>query len=57
LASHKPSSKLETFHLILIGNELNKDSIANLESHLSQFKSLNDLHLNFYANKLGAEGA
>ena len=57
LVNHKLSSKLETFHFILIGNELDKSAIANLSDHLSQLKSLNDLHLNFYANKLGAEGA
>jgi hypothetical protein len=38
-----------------MGNEITKSGISGLEQYLSQL-SLNELHLNLYANKLGADG-
>lgn len=40
----------------MIGNSLTVNSIGYLETHLSR-ANLKSLDLNFYANKLGAEGA
>ena len=42
--------------MILIGNELTNNSLEYLKTHLSR-ANLKELDLNFYANKLGAEGA
>jgi hypothetical protein len=40
----------------LIGNEITKDGLVNLPDYLTKVE-LNELHLNFYANKLGIPGA
>lgn len=48
--------RLESYSLILIGNGLTKDSVGYLETHLSR-ANLKSLDLNFYANKLGIQGA
>ena len=42
--------------MILIGNGLSNKSLGYLETHLSR-ANLKALDLNFYANKIGAEGA
>lgn len=48
--------RLETYSLVLIGNSLSVKSLQYLETHLSR-ANLKNLDLNFYANKLGPEGA
>jgi hypothetical protein len=50
------SDRLESYSLVLIGNGLTVGSIGYLETHLAR-ANLKSLDLNFYANKLGAEGA
>ena len=47
---------LESYSLVLIGNDLTNNSLGYLKTHLSR-ANLKELDLNFYANKLGAEGA
>ena len=42
--------------MVLIGNGFTKESVGFLETHLSR-ANLKNLDLNFYSNKLGAEGA
>ena len=49
-------ANLQTYSLVLIGNSLTKESVGYLETHLSR-ANLTNLDLNFYSNKLGAEGA
>lgn len=56
ILNHRPSTSLDVFHLILIGNEITKDGLVNLPDYLTKVE-LNELHLNFYANKLGIPGA
>ena len=48
--------KLESYSLVTIGNSLTNNSIGFLKTHLSR-AHLKELDLNFYANKLGIEGA
>lgn len=48
--------RLESYSLILIGNGLTDKSVGFLKTHLSR-SNLKDLDLNFYANKLGVDGA
>ena len=50
------SENLENYSLGLIGNSLSNASLGFLKTHLSR-ANLKVLDLNFYANKLGAEGA
>jgi hypothetical protein len=50
------SKNLESYSISLIGNGLSEKSLEYLETHLSR-ANLKRLDLNFYANKLGAEGA
>lgn len=42
--------------MVLIGNSLTNNSLGFLKTHLSR-AHLSDLELNFYANKLGIDGA
>lgn len=53
---HKPSNSLKVYYLILVGNDINSSSLKYIESYFSKMK-LNELVLNLYANKAGAEGA
>ena len=48
--------RLESYSIVLIGNSLSAKSLLYLEAHLSR-ANLNSLDLNFYANKIGVEGA
>lgn len=50
------SDRLESYSLVVIGNSLTNNSLGYLKTHLSR-AHLSDLELNFYANKLGIEGA
>jgi hypothetical protein len=50
------SERLESYSLVLIGNHITNSSLGYLKTHLSR-ANLKELELNFYANKLGAEGA
>ena len=50
------NERLESYSLVLIGNSLTSSSIGFLKTHLSR-ANLSELELNFYANKLGVEGA
>lgn len=47
---------LESYSIVLIGNSLSNNSLGFLKTHLSR-ANLKELDLNFYANKLGIEGA
>lgn len=47
---------LESYSISLLGNGLSEKSLEYLETHLGR-ANLKRLELNFYANKLGAEGA
>jgi hypothetical protein len=51
----RPSPRLESYSLILIGNELSVNSTEFLASHLER-TNLKVLDLNFYMNRLGVEG-
>jgi hypothetical protein len=48
--------RLESYSLVLIGNSLTHQSLGFLKTHLSRAQ-LKVLDLNFYANKIGVEGA
>jgi len=48
--------RLESYSLVLIGNSLTDKSLGFLNTHLSR-AHLQHLDLNFYANKLGVDGA
>jgi hypothetical protein len=48
--------QLESYSISLLGNGLTEKSLEYLEAHLGR-ANLKGLDLNFYANKLGAEGA
>jgi len=50
------SENLQSYSLVLIGNSLTNNSLGYLKTHLSR-AHLSELDLNFYANKLGVEGA